>query len=253
MNELIKVLGKVVPTREGEWKRDKAYEDLSMVYDKDTLVSYISRKYVPEGVNITNREYWQPQNVIGIADNNIIVINDTTESGSLVSYTLDKVLKTIPEVSRKLGTMVSFYNGSEDREDVRPSWELWQFNSVDIREWEDTTKWVDCLHKYVYSTFLGWFTTKARLTANYPHPVEGLIAFVGTNQTDSYVYRAEYDEFSQIVVWTRRQKLSTELNSYNSLMASVSLTTERLIHQIGELQSKVTELTEELETIKNSI
>ncbi len=83
--------------------------------------------------------------------------------------------------------------------------------------------------------------------------VEGLIAFVGTNQTDSYVYRAEYDEFSQIVVWTRRQKLSTELNSYNSLMASVSLTTERLIHQIGELQSKVTELTEELETIKNSI
>ena len=149
--------------------------------------------------------------------------------------------------------MVSFYKGNEYREDVRPSWELWQFNSVDIREWEDTTKWVDCLHKYVYSTFLGWFTTKNRLTTNYPHPVEGMIAFVGTNQSDSYVYKAEYDEFAQIVSWARRQKLSTELNSYNSIMASVELTVERLIHQIGELQTQVNELTDELETIKHSI
>ena len=55
-------LGKVCLTMNGEFNPTISYEELCCVYveDDSTLRSFISRKPVPAGTDIYNREYWQP-------------------------------------------------------------------------------------------------------------------------------------------------------------------------------------------------
>lgn len=55
-------LGKVCLTMNGEFDPTISYEELCCVYveDDSTLRSFISRKPVPSGTDIYNREYWQP-------------------------------------------------------------------------------------------------------------------------------------------------------------------------------------------------
>lgn len=76
MNALYKILGKVSPTADGYWDKSKQYDRICIVVDKNTATSYISRKEVPAGTPVTDREYWQ---VIG------------TEGGA-VSIDIDKEL-----------------------------------------------------------------------------------------------------------------------------------------------------------------
>lgn len=56
---IIKQLGKVRLTCNGKHDASKSYDDLCLVHN-GTLASYISRKKVPEGIELTNEEYWQP-------------------------------------------------------------------------------------------------------------------------------------------------------------------------------------------------
>ena len=58
MKEYIKNLGKVRPTSNGNWDKNKEYDILSIVKDKQTENVYISKKYVPANIEITNTEYW---------------------------------------------------------------------------------------------------------------------------------------------------------------------------------------------------
>ena len=55
-------LGKVCLTMNGEFNPTISYEELCCVYveDDSSLRSFISRKPVPAGTDIYNREYWQP-------------------------------------------------------------------------------------------------------------------------------------------------------------------------------------------------
>lgn len=55
-------LGKVCLTMNGEFDPTISYEELCCVYveNDSTLRSFISRKPVPAGTDIYNREYWQP-------------------------------------------------------------------------------------------------------------------------------------------------------------------------------------------------
>lgn len=54
-------LGKVsVTVDEGYWDINKEYARLTIVEVKDKFATYISRKYVPEGIEITDKEYWMP-------------------------------------------------------------------------------------------------------------------------------------------------------------------------------------------------
>lgn len=57
-----KDLGKVCLTMNGEFDPTISYEELCCVYveDDSTLRSFISRKPVPAGTDIYDREYWQP-------------------------------------------------------------------------------------------------------------------------------------------------------------------------------------------------
>ncbi len=76
MNALYKILGKVSPTADGYWDKNKQYDRICIVVDKNTATSYISKTEVPAGTAITDRDYWQ---VIG------------TEGGA-VSIDIDKEL-----------------------------------------------------------------------------------------------------------------------------------------------------------------
>lgn len=54
-----KYIGKrIVPKHCGEWKKETAYEMLSIVLDKDNGDSYISRCEVPAGVELSDVKYW---------------------------------------------------------------------------------------------------------------------------------------------------------------------------------------------------
>lgn len=56
---IIKQLGKVRLTCNGKYDINKSYDDLCLVHNGQ-LASYISRKKVPAGIELTNEEYWQP-------------------------------------------------------------------------------------------------------------------------------------------------------------------------------------------------
>lgn len=61
METRIDKLGKVAVTVEPEdWNYNKNYDKLSIVLDRKTYSSYISRKAVPACTYLTDREYWQP-------------------------------------------------------------------------------------------------------------------------------------------------------------------------------------------------
>ena len=61
METQIDKLGKVAITIEPEdWNYNKDYDKLTIVLDRRTYSSYISRKAVPACTYLTNREYWQP-------------------------------------------------------------------------------------------------------------------------------------------------------------------------------------------------
>ncbi|MCD7751004.1 MAG: hypothetical protein LUI10_04590 [Lachnospiraceae bacterium] len=54
-----KYVGKrVIPLHCGRWKNTVGYEALSIVYDSDSGVSYIARKAVPSGTELSNTDYW---------------------------------------------------------------------------------------------------------------------------------------------------------------------------------------------------
>ena len=54
-----KYIGKrIVPKHCGEWKKETAYEMLSIVLDKENGDSYISRCEVPAGVELRDAKYW---------------------------------------------------------------------------------------------------------------------------------------------------------------------------------------------------
>ena len=142
MKQFSKELGKVSITPKGAWDSNIANERLDVVYDRRNNQAYIAKQNVPVGVDIDNREYWQPLNVSGYADNNFINLCRVNESGNLIAYdNLQEAISSIEDIGRKPGAVLSFYNINKDHEDNNYQFELWQFNSADITDWEDIHKW----------------------------------------------------------------------------------------------------------------
>lgn len=57
-----RTLGKVTLTTDGVYDSTKEYSRISLVYDPNTYISYISKQFVPAGTALSNTEYWQPLN-----------------------------------------------------------------------------------------------------------------------------------------------------------------------------------------------
>ena len=106
-------LGKVCLTMNGEFDPTISYEELCCVYveDNSALRSFISRKPVPAGTDIYNREYWQPVcygggspapseyytlSVVPIPSDAIVLINGkaqkeiTAKAGTVVSVEVSR-------------------------------------------------------------------------------------------------------------------------------------------------------------------
>lgn len=189
MQQYKKNLGKVSLTAEGAHNSSKKYEILSIVYDEHTQHGFISRKDVPENVDLYNAEYWMPLNVSGYVDNNIIILSKKTSNNSIKSYTLEEAIKSIAPVGRKPGLILGFYNDNSDRLDIGSCWEIWQFNSTTISDWEDISNWQSIY--YNYNKFVGWYKDEDLLKRHFNFPDVGCYAYVGNELNQATVYRCD--------------------------------------------------------------
>ena len=190
MKEYTKNLGKVVMTPKGVWSIEKEYEILDIVYDSVTDHAYISKQEVPSGVDLSDSRYWMPLNVSGYSDSNVITLNSFNEDGEIQSYTLEEAIKTIKNVGRKSGAILIFYNNNVNRLDITTScWEIWQFNSINVYDWENLDAWINIY--YNYNKFVGWYAADNTLNKEIPNPDVGCYAFVGNIYNEAFVYRCD--------------------------------------------------------------
>lgn len=146
MKAIYKNLGKVCITPEGEWSRNKAYERISIVTDVVTSFSYISKKDVPTGIDISNQEYWQKISSSGFYDNDIIVLNDVDENKNLISYSLEEAINIISNDDKRPGLILSFYGSlTKDAKEVY-AWNMYQFDSNTIDNWNIISYWKNILN-----------------------------------------------------------------------------------------------------------
>ena len=133
MKQFSKDLGNVSLAPKGKWNREQEYERLALVYNACDNLSYVAKINVPSGVDIDNREYWQPMNATGYADNNFINLTTESETGTVTAYeSLEEAVATILPINRRAGATLRFYNLNSDRLDRQAEFEHWQFNTTNL-------------------------------------------------------------------------------------------------------------------------
>lgn len=88
MKTQTKELGKVSITCNGRWSNNKRYERLCIVYT-NAGSSYISKKDVPEYIDIENEEYWQlivKSTAINLPDGTVIDLSNYVTKTAIVEY-----------------------------------------------------------------------------------------------------------------------------------------------------------------------
>lgn len=186
MQRYKKNLGKVSLTAEGIWNIKNEYDILSIVYEEFTKQAFVSKKNVPNGIDIHNGEFWMPLNVSGYADNNFIILSEKTDDNNIKSYTLEEAICSISEVGRRPGAIIAFYNENSDRLDIGGRWEIWQFNSINTLDWENISTWQNIY--YNYNKFVGWYKSENDLKQYNPFPEIGCYAFVGNELNEANIY-----------------------------------------------------------------
>ena len=188
MKQFSKDLGNVSLAPKGKWSREQEYEKLALVYNTCDNLSYVAKINVPSGVDIENREYWQPMNATGYADNNFINLTTENENGTITAYeTLEEAVATILPINRRAGATLSFYNLNSDRLDRQAEFELWQFNSTDLANWENKDYWNNIY--YNWNVFAGWYIGADALKNHIKIPNVGQYAYVGSNLNDALLYQ----------------------------------------------------------------
>lgn len=215
MKQFSKELGKVSITTKGAWNINVTNERLDIVYDKRNNQAYIAKQNVPVGVDIDNREYWQPMNVTGYADNNFINLTTENENGTITAYeSLEEAVATIFPINRRVGATLSFYNLNSDRLDRQAEFELWQFNSTDLANWENKNYWNNIY--YNWNVFAGWYVGVDSLENHVKIPNVGQYAYVGTNLNDALLYQCRTNG-----TWTNT---GIKVRNYISVIVSGNIT-----------------------------
>lgn len=215
MKQFSKELGKVSVTPKGAWNINTTSERLDIVYDKRNNQAYIAKQNVPVGVDIDNREYWQPMNVTGYADNNFINLTTENENGTITAYeSLEEAVATIFPINRRVGATLSFYNLNSDRLDRQAEFELWQFNSTDLANWENKKYWNNIY--YNWNVFVGWYDIVDSLKKHVEIPNVGQYAYVGTNLNDALLYICRTNG-----TWTNTE---IKVRNYISVVVSGNIT-----------------------------
>lgn len=215
MKQFSKELGKVSITPKGDWDSSIANEKLDIVYDRRNNQAYIAKQDVPIGVDIDNREYWQPLNVSGYADNNFINLTAENENGTITAYeSLEEAVATIFPINRRVGATLSFYNLNVDRLDRQAEFELWQFNSTDLANWENKDYWNNIY--YNWNVFAGWYIDADALKNHVEIPNVGQYAYVGDNLNDALLYQCKTNG-----TWTNT---GIKVRNYISVVVSGNIT-----------------------------
>lgn len=181
MKPAVKILGKVSISAEGAWDRNKEYERLCLVYREVDNHSFLSKKCVPKGTDLSNTEYWQKVGVVGYKNNDIVVINDIDPStGEVVRHTLASAVNIISPIDRTPGLIVSFYGVVDDSYN-NLDWHLYQFKSNDVSEWRDLTNWENINYSAVKVEVTDNLTStdpKAALSANMGRVLSNMISSI---------------------------------------------------------------------------
>lgn len=215
MKQFSKDLGNVSIAPKGKWNREQEYERLALVYNACDNLSYVAKINVPSGVDIENREYWQPMNATGYADNNFINLTTENENGTITAYeTLEEAVATILPINRRAGATLSFYNLNSDRLDRQAEFELWQFNSTDLANWENKDYWNNVY--YNWNVFVGWYIGADALKNHVKIPNVGQYAYVGSNLDDAILYQCRTNG-----TWTNT---GTKVRNYISVVVSGNIT-----------------------------
>nr|DAW48997.1 MAG TPA: acetylxylan esterase related enzyme [Crassvirales sp.] len=215
MKQFSKDLGNVSIVPKGKWSREQEYERLALVYNACDNLSYIAKIDVPSGVDIENREYWQPMNATGYADNNFINLTTENENGTITAYeTLEEAVATILPINRRAGATLSFYNLNSDRLDRQAEFELWQFNSTDLANWENRDYWNNVY--YNWNVFVGWYIGADALKNHVKIPTVGQYAYVGSNLNDAILYQCRTNG-----TWTNT---GTKVRNYISVVVGGNIT-----------------------------
>ena len=215
MKQFSKELGKVSITPKGAWNSNITNERLDIVYDKRNNQAYIAKQNVPVGVDIDNREYWQPMNVTGYADNNFINLTTENENGTITAYeSIEEAVATIFPINRRAGATLSFFNLNTDRLDRQAEFELWQFNSTDLANWENRDYWNNIY--YNWNVFVGWYIGADALNNHVKLPTVGQYAYVGTNLNDALLYQCRTNG-----TWTNT---GIKVRNYISVVVSGNIT-----------------------------
>lgn len=215
MKQFSKDLGNVSLAPKGKWSREQEYEKLALVYNACDNLSYVAKINVPSGVDIENREYWQPMNATGYADNNFINLTTENENGIITAYeNIEEAVATILPINRRAGATLSFYNLNSDRLDRQAEFELWQFNSTDLANWENKDYWNNIY--YNWNVFVGWYIGADALKNHVKLPTVGQYAYVGTNLNDALLYQCRTNG-----VWTNT---GIKVRNYISVVVSGNIT-----------------------------
>lgn len=215
MKQFSKDLGNVSLAAKGRWSKEQEYERLNLVYNACDNLSYVAKIDVPIGVEIDNREYWQPMNATGYADNNFINLTAENENGTITAYeTLEEAIATILPINRRAGATLSFYNLNADRLDRQAEFELWQFNSTDLANWEIRDYWNNIY--YNWNVFAGWYIGGDALKNHVKIPNVGQYAYVGTDLNDALLYQCRTNG-----VWTNTE---IKVRNYISVVVSGNIT-----------------------------
>ena len=215
MKQFSKDLGNVCLAPKGKWSKEQEYERLALVYNACNNLSYVAKINVPIGVEIDNREYWQPMNATGYSDNNFINLTAENENGTITAYeSLEEAVATIVPVNRRAGATLSFYNLNSDRLDRQAEFELWQFNSTDLANWENKDYWNNIY--YNWNVFVGWYIGDDTLKNHVKIPNVGQYAYVGSNLNDALLYQCRTNG-----TWTNT---GIKVRNYISVVVSGNIT-----------------------------
>lgn len=215
MKQFTKDLGNVSIAPKGEWNRNQEYERLALVYNTYDNFSYIAKINVPNGIDIENREYWQPMNITGYADNNFINLTTENENGTITAFeNLEEAVATVLSINRRVGAILSFYNLNSDRLDRQAEFELWQFNSTDLTNWENKDYWNNIY--YNWNVFTGWYVEADALKNHVQIPNVGQYAYVGSNLNDAVLYQCKTNG-----VWTNTE---IKVRNYISVVVKGNVT-----------------------------
>lgn len=215
MKQFSKDLGNVSLAPKGKWSREQEYERLALVYNAYDNLSYVAKINVPSGVEIDNREYWQPMNATGYADNNFINLTIENENGTITVYeSIEEAIATILPINRRAGATLSFYNLNADRLDRQAEFELWQFNSTDLANWENKDYWNNIY--YNWNVFAGWYVGADALKNHIKIPNVGQYAYVGSNLNDAVLYQCRTNG-----TWTNT---GIKVRNYISVIVSGNIT-----------------------------